>query len=179
MLTCLVGRRLGDDASSQANFGLRDLAASLIGMISRKYGKASHTLKPRLARTCLKHFLDPNKPLAVHYGAVFGLQAVGGAEAVRVLILPNIKTYESVLKDAMASDGPRKADAEVVASALVKVLASLETDHVSMTNGSSGNGGSEMKEKLDDRLGELIGDRVFELGRAQLSQAIVEAGNVA
>ncbi|KAI9807184.1 MAG: hypothetical protein M1825_005902 [Sarcosagium campestre] len=107
ILTCLIGRRLGDltttttnsTASTQphAHYALRALAASLITTISQKYATTSQTLRPRLARTCLKHFLDPTKPLGVHYGAIAGLAAVSGPEGVRVLIIPNLKAYDAVL----------------------------------------------------------------------------------
>ncbi|KAI9850956.1 MAG: hypothetical protein M1838_004741 [Thelocarpon superellum] len=178
VLTCLVGRRLGADPSSPAHYVVRDLAASLIGMIARKHAKASQTLKPRLARTCLKHFLDPNKSLGGHYGAIAGLQAVGGTEAVRVLILPNIKAYESVLRDEILEDGPKKTDAEMVASALLKALRSLEADQMPMTNGASGSGGEETRQRLIERLGVVMGTKVAELGRARLSHAILDDDNM-
>ena len=114
VLTCLIGRRLGDQpAGSAAPYQLREMAAALIGVICKKYSGVSPTLKPRLARTCLKHFLDPTKPMGVHFGAVLGLQAVGGTEAIRALILPNLKAYETVLVDrAYAADeaGSSQAD---------------------------------------------------------------------
>ena len=152
----------------------------------------SPTLKPRLARSCLKQFLDPNKPLAVHYGAIIGLQAIGGAETVRALILPNIKAYEVVLKDhllttnnpdapAPTSDEPTssssssRTDAEMVLGALVKALLSLERDYVPMMmNGHSGNGGEQLRERLESKLGVIVGDRIYELGRPRLSHAIVD-----
>ncbi|KAL8958881.1 MAG: hypothetical protein Q9183_005752, partial [Haloplaca sp. 2 TL-2023] len=63
VLTCLVGRHLGSSPDRLAHFELRNISAALLGSICKKYAKSSHTLKPRLARTCLKHFLDPTKPL--------------------------------------------------------------------------------------------------------------------
>ena len=98
VLTCLVSPRLGSSSNRLEHYPLRSTAASLLGTIAKKYAKSSHTLKPRLARTCLKHFLDPIKPFAVHYGALLGLQAVGGPEAVRVLIVPNLKEYGKLLQ---------------------------------------------------------------------------------
>lgn len=174
VLTCLVGRRLGDASAPLAHFALRDLAASLVGMITKKYAKTSHTLKPRLARTCLKHFLDPNKPLGAHYGAIMGLQAVGGPDVVRALILPNLKTYATVIKDEIVEDGQRKAEAEMVLGAILITLRTLENDRVEMMNGQAGNGGEEMKTKLIEKVGELVGTKVFELGRPQLSHAVLE-----
>ncbi|KAI9880892.1 MAG: hypothetical protein M1830_009960 [Pleopsidium flavum] len=174
VLTSLVGRRLGDPSSSLAHFPLRDLAASLIGLITKKYGRTSHTLKPRLARTCLKHFLDPNKPLGTHYGAIMGLQAIGGPDVVRALIIPNLKVYESVIKDEIVDDGPRRAEAEMVLGAIFAALRTLEDERGEMMNGQSGNGGEEMKAKLVEKVGELMGTKVFEMGRPRLAHAVLE-----
>ena len=176
VLTCLVGRRLGDPKlSSTAQFPLRDLAASLIGLIASRYGKTSQTLKPRLARTCLKHFLDPNKPLGVHYGAIGGLVAVGGSEAVRVLILPNLKTYQSVIKDEIEENGPKKGEAEMVLQQILKSLDTLESDQafLSMSNGTSGHGGDALKDRLIEQVGSLVGTRVAQLGKPTLVRAII------
>lgn len=176
VLTCLVGRRLGDDPSSLAHYPLRDLAASLLSLICRKYGNVSPTLRPRLARTCLKHFLDPNKPLGVHYGAIIGLDAVGGAEVVRALVLPNIKAYETVLADHVSGeDGDLSPDATMVVGAIIKTLTSLEEEEeaIPMLNGDSGSGGEELKKKLEEKLGSIVGGKVYNPGRLRLVYAVV------
>jgi len=125
VLTCLVGRQPGGNADLSEQFALRDLAASLLGMIAEKYSHASHTLKPRLARSCLKDFLDPAKPFGTHYGAIIGLHAIGGPDVVRELIVPNYNTYEKLLQEAIAEDGPRRPEAEKVLCTLKVLLATL------------------------------------------------------
>ena len=173
VLTCLVSPRLGSSSNRLEHYPLRSLAASLLGLIAKKYAKSSHTLKPRLARTCLKHFLDPNKPFAVHYGAILGLQAVGGREAVRVLIIPNLKLYGELLQEGMSSGSPAKEDAEMAIGAVLGVLQSLEDDVVALTNGHSG---VEAKEgRLVERIGELLARRVMATGRPKLVDAILES----
>ena len=155
VLTCLIGRRLGDQpAGSAAPYQLREMAAALIGVICNKYSGVSPTLKPRLARTCLKHFLDPTKPMGVHFGAVLGLQAVGGTEAIRALILPNLRAYEVVLVDRTAAeeagsqddrnnvhmdgqdgdgaDPPLRPESGTVIGAVVRALMSLESEGASI-----------------------------------------------
>lgn len=173
VLTCLVGRRLGDATDALAHFALRDLAASLVGLITHKYAKTSHTLKPRLARTCLKHFLDPSKPLGAHYGAIKGLQTIGGPDVIRALVVPNLKTYEAVIREDV-EDGPKRAEAEMVLGAILGALRTLEDEKVEMTNGSAGKGGEELKNRLIDKVGEVVGTRVLELGRPQLAHAVLE-----
>ncbi|KAN0079177.1 Protein of unknown function (DUF1546) domain containing protein [Elaphomyces granulatus] len=125
VLTCLIGRQLGGNADLSEQFVLRDLAASLLGQIAKKYSHGSHTLKPRLARSCLKNFLDPAKPFGTHYGAIIGLHAIGGPDVVRELIVPNYNTYKSLLLEAINEDGPRRPEAEKVLSALEVLLATL------------------------------------------------------
>ncbi|KAI9802372.1 MAG: hypothetical protein M1833_001878 [Piccolia ochrophora] len=173
ILTCLVGRRLGDASHVVAHYTLRSLAASLVSVISKKYATTSQTLRPRLARTCLKHFLDPNKSLGVHFGAILGLQAVGGAEAVRVLILPNVKTYEAVL--ASAGEDARQ-DAEMVVEAILKGLVLLEEEGV-LTNGSGGYGDDDVREKLVDVVGSVVGNKIFGLGRPGLNRVVLAGTN--
>ncbi|KKK16345.1 S-adenosylmethionine decarboxylase proenzyme [Aspergillus ochraceoroseus] len=135
ILTCLIGKQLGGNADLSEQFALRDFSASLLGLIANKYSHSSHTLKPRLARSCLKTLLDPSKPFGAHYGAIIGLQAVGGSEAVRVLIIPNLPTYGNLLKEGVAEDSPRRPEAERVLGVLLGVLASLREGRAVLTNG--------------------------------------------
>ncbi|KTW32645.1 TATA-binding protein-associated factor TAF6 [Pneumocystis jirovecii RU7] len=102
ILTCLVAKRLGENAASQDHYALRDLSASLLGLICQRFGDVYHTLKPRITRTLLKAFLDNKKPFTTHYGAIIGL-ATMGKEVIRVLIMPNIKIYELLIKDDINS----------------------------------------------------------------------------
>ena len=156
ILTCLVGKRLGDPSGPGCyeHYKLRDYAASLLKLVCRRFGSSSHTLLSRLTRACLKHFLDPTKPLGTHYGAIVGLAAVGGRESVRVLILPNLRLYEKVLRpefeqeqdDAGAGTPPggngnssKKRDAQMVVEAIFNVLTLLEED-CDRDDGSSGRG---------------------------------------
>ncbi|MCJ1475808.1 hypothetical protein MMC13_004472 [Lambiella insularis] len=172
VLTCLVSPRLGSSSNRLEPYPLRALAASLLGFITQKYAKSSHTLKPRLARTCLKHFLDPNKPFAVHYGAILGLQAVGGREAVRVLVLPNLKDYGKLLQEAIEGNGPAKADAEMAVGAVLGVLERLEeAKGAKMTNGYAVD--EQENSRLVEKVGELLAARILGLGRPHLVQAVL------
>lgn len=42
-----------------------------------RFGHAYQSLQPRVTRTLLHTFLDPNKALPQHYGAIQGLAALG------------------------------------------------------------------------------------------------------
>lgn len=175
-MTCLIGRQLGGNADLSEQLALRDLAGSLLGLIARKYSHASHTLKPRLARTCLKTFLDPSKPFGAHYGAIIGLHAVGGVEAVRVLILPNLPTYGSLLQEGLADEGARRPEAEKVLGLLVGVLGTLrEEGGPALANGHHGTVTDDLRTQLTNRVGEFLAGQISEGGDVQLAHAIVDA----
>lgn len=175
ILTCLIGRQLGVNADLSEQFALRDLAASLIGLIAKKYSHSSHALKPRLARSCLKSFLDPMKPFGAHYGAMIGLHAVGGTEAVRVLILPNLQTYSKLLQDALTDDNPRRPEAERVLNALLALLGSLRENCLPLANGHPPVFTDDLRDKLGSKVGELLAGRIANSGDVQLAHAILNA----
>lgn len=182
VLTCLTGRNLGPGIATNGSgsspldhFELRDLAASLLKHLCTKYGKFAHNLKPRLARSCLKTFLDPRKTLGAHYGAILGFGAVGGGEIVRSLVIPNLKEYEDVLRGPLSGgEGDiKKAEAEKVVSAILRVLETLTQDDVPMMNGHSQAEEAALKEQLEQKVGEIVALRVS--SDLRLSKAILES----
>ena len=157
------------------HFSLRCNAASLLGLIARAYSHSSHTLRPRLARTCLKHFLDPTKPLGTNYGGIKGLQAVGGPEVVRALIVPNLKAFEVLIRDGGPEEEPtKKAEKEEVLSALVAAVAVLEAETLGVEHGMLNGEGEGLAGMLREKVGELVAERVLEMGRPRLVKAILE-----
>lgn len=132
-------------------------------------------LKPRLARTCLKHFLDPTKPLGANYGGIIGLQAIGGPEIVRALVVPNLKEYEELVKDAIdAMDEGKRNEGEMVISAILEALMLLEQEDVGAANGFADGHAAEKKRELSEKIGDLFAERVLELGKPRLVKAIME-----
>ncbi|KAK5111335.1 hypothetical protein LTR62_005175 [Meristemomyces frigidus] len=175
VLTCLIGKHLGTPAvdGPTTHFALRDYASSLLSKIARQYGPTSSTLKPRIARSCLKHFLDSHKPFGTHYGALLGLTTIAGSQGVRALILPNLKAYDAHLQEGMKDEG-KKEQAEFVVSAVLKALESLLEDAM---GGAAANGhpkGEAVRERLVEVLGEVVGGRVLEGGRQELIAAVLE-----
>jgi transcription initiation factor TFIID subunit 6 len=174
VLTCLIGRQLGPDIVSFDHFDLRDLAASLLKRLCDKYSTMAHGLRPRLARSCLKTFLDPKKPFGSHYGAILGLRAVGGAEVVRKLIVPNLKNYEEVLKEDLQEGSIKKAEADKVIAALIGSLGLLVEDGAPMTNGHTEQAAEQMKEQLAEKIGEVVGEQIADSGHFPLARAILD-----
>ncbi|KAF2721100.1 DUF1546-domain-containing protein [Polychaeton citri CBS 116435] len=175
VLTCLIGKHLGTPAQDGAttHFALRDYAASLLSNIVRKFGPSSSTLKPRVARSCLKHFLDSHKPFGTHYGAVLGLTFVAGPQGIRSLILPNLKTYDLHLKPAIEDESKRE-QAEFVARAIMRALEILEQDAVGAPQSNGHPEGDALQERLVEAVGEVIGNRVLQAGRPGLVNAVLE-----
>lgn len=143
-------------------------------MIAKKYSQSSHTLKPRLARTFLKTFLDPGQTFGAHYGAIIGLQSIGGPNVIRELIIPNLPVYEVVLKDAVTDEGLRKAEAEKVTGVIIAVLSTIQDESLAHTNGFSDAAAEALGKELAAKVGELIASRIIESGQLPLARAILE-----
>ncbi|KAL6196247.1 hypothetical protein ACLB2K_031862 [Fragaria x ananassa] len=99
VITCLVAKRLGNIYTDN-HWELRNFTANLVSSICKRFGHVYHNLQPRLTRTLLHAFLDPNKALPQHYGAIQGLAALG-PNVVRLLILPNLDSYMQLLEPEM------------------------------------------------------------------------------
>ncbi|KAF2496761.1 DUF1546-domain-containing protein [Lophium mytilinum] len=191
VLTCLIGKHLGPPptttnpsdsltsngnnphaSNSLAHFALRDLAASILTHVCKHYAETSATLKPRIARTCLKAFMNPDMPFGSHYGAVIGLLGISGQDGVRLLVIPNLRLYDSILKEGLA-DESRKIEAEMVTRVLLQGLMRLENGVVGMVNGIGNSEG--VRERLAEKVGDVLAERVLASGRSKLVSAVLEA----
>jgi len=175
ILTCLLGRKLGSDGidNLKEQYQLRDLAASLIGHISTKFAKSSQELQPRVARTCLKYFLDPTRSLGEHYGAINGIRTIGGPSAVQTLVLPNLKAYEALLIKAQNERGQNDETVRMMIAAIMHAITSITDASLVLTNGMNGN--AEEGSMVEEYLGTVIGSRVVALGNHRLNMAILES----
>ncbi|KAL1837118.1 hypothetical protein VTJ49DRAFT_4230 [Mycothermus thermophilus] len=179
VLTCLMSRKLGgapSDDTLREQYRLRELAASLLEMVARKYGATNALLRPKLTRTCLKHFLDPARPPAVLYGAVLGVAAAGGPEAVRVLVLPNLKSFDSAVLQPLCDRGEGHAlEFEMLVGGIMKAIESLAgAAALPLANGVNGVDLTREAEQVTEFLGPTIGQRVARLGNHALNMEILE-----
>lgn len=174
VLTCLIAKHLGSAMdTTQSIFALRDHAAALVLTIAKKHGKASQTLKPRLARTLLKTILEPSKSFGAHYGAVVALEGLVGSEGFRVLILPNLAAYDAILKEGL-KDETRAKDAEMVVEALFAGLEMCARDSLpNLSNGASTS--DDVKDQVMKKVGEVLGIRVMDSRRPEIIRAVLEA----
>lgn len=168
-----------------AQFLLREFAASLLGRIATKYTRANKHLRSKLTRTCLKYLLDPTKPPAVLYGALNGLAAAGGPEAFRVLVLPNLKSFDvAVLQPlqerAASAGGTAAVEFEALVGAIVKnTLALADHDPAVPNGGGDGMTTASLDEsELVDFLGPIVGSRLAALGDHKLNRIVIAARNI-
>lgn len=183
-----------------AHYPLRALASSILQTLTRpSFIAATPTLKPRLARTLLKHLLSPTaQPLGVYYGAIKGLTHLAGVEGVRVLLVPNVRdALGGVLQEAIAGSRAgeemeeeseserekrslRRREADEVISALLEAFDVLARDDA-IASAVGGDGmdvdaeDSGVREKLVEKLGEVVGGRVADTGDAAMARAVLAA----
>lgn len=200
VLTCLVGKRLGPSVSSTtlangtatpvhlpAHYALRSLASSILQSLTRPaFVSATPTLKPRLARTLLKHLLSQTpQPFGVYYGAISGLSHIAGAEGIRVLLIPNVKgALDDVLSAAMARDEgdgaqrEKRREADEVIAALLGAFDVLAKDATigikQVGNEMDVDGGAyAMRAQLHEKLGSVVADKVADTGNMGIIQAVL------
>lgn len=178
-----MSRQLGPDASNQVpTYHLRDYAASIIGLICKRFGETSHSLKSRLAKSFLKNFIDNTKPYPTLYGAILGLSNMGTPDSIRFLILPNVKLFEEFIRDEIQGDGPKKVEAHACLRALVGAIEKLHCPEFEalISGGNAGavnNMSSEaINEKVTDMLGPLCANELIELGDETLMKILVKIG---
>ncbi|KAM0523173.1 hypothetical protein ACHAPE_001666 [Trichoderma viride] len=184
VLTCLMARKLGTDEgqdSLKEQYDLRQLAASLLGRIARKYSASNTLLRPKLTRTCLKYFLDPTKPPAVLYGAIHGLLEAGGTEAIRVLVLRNLKSFDFGILQPLKEKSEGSIEYEMLVHGLVQAVASLaqRTDiadgSAAEANGINGSSPPSELSDLNDFLGPIVGEKIATARNHQLNKTILDA----
>ena len=179
VLTCLMGRKLGSENGTDAvkeHYQLREFAASLIGQLARRYSASNKLLRPKLVRTCLKNFLDPMVPPSVWYGAVSGLSAAGGPEAVKVLVLPNLKDFHNSMLQPLQQKGEaNRTDFELLVGAILKAIQTLVGEMEVMQNGINGSTVEKEADDLKVFLGDILGDRVALLSDHRLNHAVLDS----
>ncbi|KAJ2013800.1 histone H4-like TAF Taf6, SAGA complex subunit [Coemansia sp. S85] len=177
LLTCLVSKRLCE-SYTEDHWSLRDGAAEQIAEICQQFGQSYHTLQARIARTLLRAFLDPTKPLTTHYGAIVGLTKLG-LSIVKVLVLPNIRTYMSLLDAEMEKRDNHQLvnDGTHCQTALVNALRVLARDSNDI---ESLGAASAPKSKLAEVVGDTLARLVFaEPDAGKLAAAVLAASKEA
>jgi len=186
VLTCLIGRHLGAGSEDGRDavveqYKLRELAASLLGTIAKKYSRANSLLRPKLTRTCLKAFLDPTRSPAVLFGAVKGLAEVGGPEAVRVLLIPNLRPFdEAILRPLREKGEGAGLELEALLGGIMAALWSLCNGPREALEAKTGPPVEEsVRNELVEFVGETVGEQVARSRKEALIKAVLEARDFA
>lgn len=178
VLTCLMSRKLGSDDGADAlreQYELREFSANILGKIAKNYSKSNTRLRPKLTRTCLKYFLDPSKPCAVLFGAVCGLSAAGGPMSVRVLLMPNLKSFDTMILSSLREKGVSNTEFDYLLGAIVKAIQTIDKTDFEMMNGVNGSSGENTTAELEDFLGPIIGRAVSDLRSRRLNRQVLDA----
>lgn len=89
--------------------------------------------------------------------------------------MPNLKEYEILITDAMEESETKRKEAGMVLGALVESLQSLEQDSVGSSNGFANGDEEVMRTKLREKVGPLVAEKVWEMGRTKMVKAILES----
>ncbi|RDW95074.1 histone-fold containing protein [Coleophoma crateriformis] len=173
ILTCLIGKSLGVEGPDMMDqYALRDFSSSLLSKIATKYAQTTQELRPRLGRTLLKHFLDYDRSLGTHYGAIRGIADLGGTEAVRELIIACLGKFDCVIEKGIKQRGEDDLQVQMLIGCIMKVISTVAESGNVLTNGA--NGDADNEQVLIDYLGPHIGKRVAALHDHRLNKAIME-----
>ncbi|KAF2851939.1 Arf-domain-containing protein [Plenodomus tracheiphilus IPT5] len=152
---------------------LRDKAASILKHICRKYSSSNQGLKARIARTCLKQFMDPKKSFGAHYGALHALVLILGIdEAMKMLILPNVKIYNDLLKAGLEDEG-RRSEAERMVGLFMNTFEAFAASRRRLASNESVDLES-LRDRLNDRIGDVLTDQIVSRNKFIEAQAILE-----
>ncbi|KAK9461782.1 uncharacterized protein V1516DRAFT_635774 [Lipomyces oligophaga] len=169
ILTLLVGKRVGDSqTSTKEQYQIRDFAASLLNHVCTKYSDTYHTLKPRVTRTLLKAFMNPNKSPGTHYGALSGLRAMG-PEVVRMIVLSNLKDWSAI---SCSAPGLSEEDQRRLATVVLDCLRSLIDPEISTIDEIS----TEDRKSFTDFVGPEVEKLVTEAADSEkIIKAVLES----
>ncbi|MCH0628941.1 hypothetical protein JNB11_03055 [Kocuria palustris] len=167
ILTLLLAKRIGaqiNDTTSpeqqqllKNQLEVRKFALALLQHIISVYGSLYSTLRPRVTRTLLRALLDSSKPIGTHYGTLLGLLNMG-PEVIKLTVVGNLKVW---YKGVVEVDNKLEFEREILVLAVMDALRKLK---VSLDgNAMDEDLSDEIKEKLKDRLGHQLAEKVLEL----------------
>ena len=99
LLTCVVSKRLCQDAAKEDHWKLRDHAAEVVARVCDKFGSKYPKLQLRIAKTYRKALSNPHTPWTTSYGVLIGLCNLG-VRVIENVLLPNCEEFFERLKNA-------------------------------------------------------------------------------
>lgn len=195
ILTLLLAKNIGPiqpstDEEKHGHLHVRKLSASLLQKIIENYGSSYNTLKPRITRTLLRAFLSntTRSSVGTQYGAIMGMKSLGG-EVIRIILVGNLRTWSNVVLENFSKDSENR---DLLLDQILECLTVLAKDGNLLANNDKSNEKEdeekdtekmdidsedttikdngitpEMKEKLIQRIGELITNKIIEQKNAK------------
>ena len=93
---------------------------------------------------------------------------------VRALVIPNLKDYETLIKDEINNNTIRRAEAEKVVTAIMNALGTLVDEGMPTMNGHTNEAAAGSRSRLVEKVGELIENRIADSGHIPLAKAVLE-----
>ncbi|KAI0883130.1 TAF-domain-containing protein [Annulohypoxylon maeteangense] len=178
-LTCLLYRKgvtQNDLQSASKQYQLREFAANVAGQITKKFAKDNQPLLPMLLRSCVKSMLNPHFPSSVWFGAISGIAQCANNGGIKMLLIQNLKDFEKgmLLPLLQKNTDISRMEFEALVGAIMKALQKLTGDHLPMgtMNGFSSDAEAARVKAL---VGDVIGDRIIQLGDHKLNLAVLDA----
>eukprot|EP00892_Ulva_mutabilis_P000237 jgi/Ulvmu1/10213/UM060_0013.1 len=103
LLTLLLNNSLGP-SGGRDHFRLRRQAAVVLGDVADRFPQPHLNIRARIAATCMKALRKRPVRLCTSYGALQGLQALGG-RTLRLLLLPELADIHNALLPIIANTG--------------------------------------------------------------------------
>lgn len=179
------------DEEKHGHFQVRKLSASLLQKIIENYGSSYNTLKPRITRTLLRAFLSNTTrgSIGTQYGTIMGMKSLG-SEVIRIILVGNLRTWSTVVLENFPKESENRkilldqimdclsvltTDGELLLTSNEANLKKHKLDETENENDTdkmevdSEENMSvkkeitpEMKEKLIQRVGELVANKVVD-----------------
>ncbi|KAK6629989.1 Transcription initiation factor TFIID subunit 6 [Polyplax serrata] len=124
--TCIVSKQLCMRPELDNHWALRDFASRLLAQICNNFNTSTNNVQSRITRLFSRALQGEKAPLSSLYGAIQGLSELG-AEVVKVLILPKIKSLGERLEacnDSSASNSDKIAAGHIKPQ-IIKVVAPI------------------------------------------------------
>jgi transcription initiation factor TFIID subunit 6 len=102
------------------------------------------------------------------------LLAISGPDGMKILVLPNLRIYDDVLKEALG-DESKRAEAERVLAVILLSLDGLERSRGASATRVNGVGNLEgLRERLVEKVGEVVAEKLIASGRSHVAQILLE-----
>lgn len=91
-----------------------------------------------------------------------------------MLVLPNLKNYSNDYLSKFVNDDTYRADAERVVELIIDALRFLAASKQSQTPNGTSNDLENLRDRLNDKVGEVLTDRIITANEKEIAQFLVK-----